>query len=86
MWLFYLETYLFVLVAFTLGVAVGLLGVRLAVRRTAPEPAPSASGTPGDPVAQVSPKRSRRKRQPEPTATTEAGAGAASTSTGGSAS
>jgi hypothetical protein len=29
MWLFLVETYLFVLVAFTLGVAVGLVGVRV---------------------------------------------------------
>lgn len=36
MWLFYVETYLFVLVAFTLGAAVGLVGVRLGVRRVAP--------------------------------------------------
>jgi hypothetical protein len=36
MWLFLVETYLFVLVAFTLGVAVGLVGVRVGVRRRAP--------------------------------------------------
>ena len=40
MWLFYVEAYLFVLVAFTVGVVVGLAGVRVAVRRIAPARAP----------------------------------------------
>jgi hypothetical protein len=40
MWLFVVEAYLFVLVAFSLGVGIGLVGVRLCVRRLAPPPAP----------------------------------------------
>jgi uncharacterized membrane-anchored protein YhcB (DUF1043 family) len=36
MWLFYVETFIFVLVAFALGAAVGLSAVRLGVRRVAP--------------------------------------------------
>ena len=36
MWLFYVETFIFVLVAFTLGAVVGLSAVRLGVRRVAP--------------------------------------------------
>ena len=40
MWLFYVEAYLFVLVAFAAGVVVGLAGVRVAVRRVAPAQTP----------------------------------------------
>ena len=40
MWLFLVEAYLFVLVAFTLGVAVGLVAVRIGVRRVAPARVP----------------------------------------------
>jgi uncharacterized membrane-anchored protein YhcB (DUF1043 family) len=50
-WLFYVETYLFVLVAFAIGVAVGLTGVRLGVRRVAPAAPASRRETPSRPSA-----------------------------------
>lgn len=39
MWLWYLELYVFALLAFALGAGAGLAGVRLAVRRRADDPA-----------------------------------------------
>jgi hypothetical protein len=49
MWLWYLELYAFALAAFALGAVSGLLLVRLAVRRTADDPALGAqqAGSPG---------------------------------------
>jgi hypothetical protein len=38
MWLWYLELYVFTLAAFALGAGLGLLLVRLTVRRTADDP------------------------------------------------
>ena len=38
MWLWYLELYVFTLVAFALGAGLGILLVRLTVRRTADDP------------------------------------------------
>ncbi len=51
MWLFLVETYLFVLVAFALGVGVGLVGVRVLVRRQAPPRADSPDAARAAPVA-----------------------------------
>lgn len=63
MWLFLVETYLFVLVAFTVGVVVGLVGVRLGVRRLAPPPAPKP---PKPAKSKTEKQRGRRKREDEP--------------------
>ena len=77
MWLFLVETYLFVLVAFTLGVAVGLVGVRVGVRRRAP-----ATVRAPKPPKEPSEKKRRGRgdsadQTPEPeTATTPASGGA----------
>ncbi len=54
MWLLYVETYLFVLVAFTAGVVVGLVGVRIGVRRLAPARVPQ-------PKAAKQPKAEKRR-------------------------
>ena len=61
MWLFFVETYIFVLIAFTVGVVVGLVGVRLGVRRIAP---PRGPKPPKAPKAAKAPaeKKKRGKR------------------------
>lgn len=51
MWLWYLELFLFTLVAFALGAGVGLLLVSLVVRRRADDPSLGAPVTP-DPAAE----------------------------------
>ena len=51
MWLLFVEAYLFVLVAFTLGVVVGLVGVRIGVRRLAPARGPKPPKPPKEPKA-----------------------------------
>ena len=73
MWLFFVEAYLFVLVAFTAGVVVGLVAVRIGVRRLAPPPAPK----PAKPATEK--KRGRRGKQDvsEPTAEAASTGGAA---------
>ena len=77
MWLFLVEAYLFVLIAFTLGAVVGLAGVRFGVRRLAPPPAPK----PKTPKAEK--MKGRRGESDAETPETPAEAGA--TSTGGAA-
>jgi hypothetical protein len=56
MWLFFVETYIFVLIAFALGAAVGLTVVRVAVRRIAPPRGPKA------PKAPKAAKQTEKKR------------------------
>ncbi len=73
MWLFLVETYLLVLVAFTLGAVVGLAGVRFGVRRLAPPPAPKTK-KPKEPKAT---KRRRGKESTEAPAGAEAPTGGA---------
>ena len=62
MWLFFVETYLFVLVAFTAGIVVGLVGVRAAVRRTATAPTPRAK----QPKAKGEKRRGRKAKAADP--------------------
>ena len=84
MWLFLVEAYLFVLVAFTLGVAVGLAAVRIGVRRVAPARAPRSKPAKG---AKTADKKKRRGRggkagaadpSPEPGETAPSAAGSTS--------
>lgn len=80
MWLFFVETYLFVLIAFTVGVVVGLVAVRVGVRRQAPAqaaPAPRLSvGGPTEAAAAPAEKKRRgrkgKKDDAAPAETTEA--------------
>lgn len=73
MWLFFVEAYLFVLVAFTLGVVVGLVGVRLGVRRLAPARPPKVK----QPKAPKQSKAAKDSKPAEQDATTGASGGAA---------
>ena len=74
MWLFFVEAYLFVLVAFTVGVAVGLVAVRVGVRRIAPARAPKVK----------QPKQPKQKRSRKAAETSE-GAETTGAPTGGAA-
>ena len=62
MWLFFVETYLFVLVAFTVGVVVGLVGVRIGVRRVAPARVPKVK----QPKPPKTPRGKKSAESPEP--------------------
>ncbi len=63
MWLLFVETYLFVLVAFAVGVAVGLVGVRLGVRRIAPPRGPKAPKAPQSPAGAAEGEKKKRGRR-----------------------
>lgn len=61
MWLFFVETYIFVLIAFAVGVAVGLIGVRVGVRRIAPPRGPKAPKAPKTAKAPAEKKKRGRR-------------------------
>ena len=77
MWLFLVETYIFVLVAFAVGAAVGLTAVRVGVRRIAPPRGPRTPAAPTGTAAPTEKKRGRRGRGKAVSEAAESGSGPA---------